>query len=184
LQYNTAYFTFTAFDNTQSQAINVGYEHRFSSNLQFQATAGPSYVNSRQAKGSYVSYNASAKLQQTLKAATLSAYYTHTSGNATGLGSISNTQTAGFAVNHVIGENMNLSTNLSAFDIQGQFGNLYNSRGVSAAAMIGIALNREVSLNWGGQYQRYVQAAPFGFDQKRLFISIRYSDPSLWRSVR
>src|SRR5262249_42593235 len=105
VDYNMAYLTFTAFESTQSQSVSAGYSYRFGNDLQFQAKAGPSYVNNPQSGGSYASYNASASLQKILKTNTVSLYAGQTSGDATGLGGVSDIRTAGFSLNHRLVQN-------------------------------------------------------------------------------
>lgn len=190
LAFGSSYYTFGNLGSAQSQAVSAGYSHRFANEFLFQVVAGPSYVDSSQSVdgsqtgGHYVGFNGSASLQKSLKTSTIRVYFAQTSGAASGFGSISNTRNAGFTLKQGIAKNLSLSADISAFDMQGQFGNLYAARGGSATAMIGLALNQTVSLNWGGLYQRYDQATPFGFDEKRLFVTLRYNAPGLWRSSR
>jgi hypothetical protein len=184
VDYTMAYLTFTAFESTQSQSVTAGYSYRFGNDMQFQVKAGPSYANNPQSGRSYASYNASASLQKILKTNTISLYASQTSGDATGLGGVSDSRTAGFSFNHRLAQNMTVSADTSAFDSQAKLGNSFSTRGGSAALTVGVSFTKTISLNWGGQYQRYQQLAPFGYEQKRLFISLRYNDPELWRSSR
>ena len=54
-------------------------------------------------------------------------------------------------------------------------------RGISATGTVGVPINRKLTFQAGVSYQRYLQTAIFGFDQKRLFLALSYSEPRLWR---
>src|SRR5262249_9880273 len=150
-------------------AATIGYTHRIQSGLSLQLSGGPSYVQANGQFKSYTSFNALASLQKVVKTNnTLSLYYTHSSGDSSGLGSVSDYDPGGIGFNHLIGRNTTVFLDLSAFDSRGTFGNVYRTRGLSAAASMGIPLARVLSLNWGGNYQRYDQTSLFGYRQKQV----------------
>ena len=72
-----------------------------------------------------------------------------------------------------------MSVDASAFDTRGILDNTFNAQGYAATANLGIPLIRNWSAQVGGQFQRYEGLAVFNFTQKRVFISLRYSNPSL-----
>src|SRR5262249_39558895 len=130
------------------------------------------------------SYDASLVLQKAIKSDRFSLYYSQNSGDASGLASISNTRRAGFAMDRLLGNKVNLYLDLSAIDTQGKIDNSYRLRGISAAANMGVRLNKVLSIHWGGQYQRYDQRSSVSPEQKRLFASLRVSAPELWKFSR
>jgi hypothetical protein len=104
-----------------------------------------------------------------------------TSGDTSGLGSVSTSREAGLSLSHVFRRNITISANVSGFDTQGLQVNSLSARGARAGGSIGYALRREWALSWGGQYQHYEGYRTAGYDQKRLFMTVRYSKPELWR---
>ena len=150
--------------------------------LTLYVAAGPSFVQN--SGNSYATYDASVRLLKLLKPNLVSLYYSYASGEGTGLGSISDTQHAGFGFSRPVRKKISLSLDLSGFQSHGRLGNAYGTRGASGAATVGVALNKTMSLNVGGQYQRYDQAAIFGFQDRRLFVSLRFLTPELWRFAR
>jgi hypothetical protein len=181
LGYTGSYFDFANFSSTQSHVSRVGYSDRIVPGLTFQVNVGVSYLKSRGAETNYVGYNTSASLQKTITGASFSMYYTQDSGRPTGLGSISDARRVGLTINRA-GRNATLFVDVSVFDTRGSLGNIFNTRGASAAANFGIPLTRTVSLQAGAQYQR--QNSTLGFTQKRLFVSLRYNNPNLWTFLK
>jgi hypothetical protein len=74
--------------------------------------------------------------------------------------------------------------NVSAFETRGRLDNGFSARGLQGAAMLGVPLTRTLSMMGGAQYQQYDHASPYSFAQKRVFISLRYSNPNLFRFSR
>ena len=181
--YSSTYFSFRDFENAVSQATTVGFSRSFTPSLSLTMSAGPSRVENLKSKDSNVSYNANVTLQERLRKAAISIYFVQYGGDASGLGSISDTRRAGFNV-RFDSKRATLFMDVSAFDTKGTLDNLYNTRGAAVSASVGLPLNRTFSLNAGGQYQRYDHTADFGFEQKRLFVSLRMETPSLWRFAR
>jgi hypothetical protein len=146
-------------------------------------SAGPSRVENLKSKESNVSYNANVSLQERLRKAAVSVYFAQHGGDTSGLGSISDTRSAGFNV-RFDSRRVTLFMDVSVFDSKGTLDNLYNTRGAAASASVGLPLNRTFSVNAGAQYQRYDHTVDFGFEQKRLFVSLRMETPALWRFAR
>ena len=181
--YTSSYSSFQSFDNTYStDTLDVGYANEIKPGLKFDLTVGLANTRSQLA-GSYIGYNTSATLQETVKANAFTLFYTQTSGQTSGLGSLSDTRFAGLSWNHRT-PSLSEFVDISWFDTRGILGNSFSSSGFSAAANIGMPLSRKWSLQGGGQYQRYDNKSAFGFNQKRLFVSLRYTDPALWTFFR
>jgi len=184
--YTAGYLDFQQFENTVSHAFSGGYSHQIGPNLTVRLTAGPTYVQTLGSgpAGSYKSYNAQVTVQKLFKANMFSANYGHDSGETSGLGSISDNDRAGVNISRIVGKNANLFVDVSTFNARGTLGNRYSSRGVSAAASLGVPLTRILSLQWGGQYQHYSQRSLVGFEQKRIYVSLKINAPELWRWSR
>ena len=181
--YTGAYFHFREFENAVSHAATVGFSRSFTPSLSLTMSAGPSRVENLKSKDSNISYNANLSLQERLRKAAVSIYFAQYGGDTSGLGSISDTRSAGFNV-RFDSKLVTLFMDVSVFDSKGTLDNLYNTRGAAASASVGLPLNRTFSVNGGGQYQRYDHTADFGFEQKRLFVSLRMDAPALWRFAR
>lgn len=181
LTYTGAYFRFGNFENAHSDTGSVGYSTPIARDLTFQVTVGASQIRLLTSGRSYVGYNTSSSLNKTVEANSFSLYYAQDSGEPSGLGSISDTRRAGLGWNHAFRDVANVFADVSVFESKGSLDNPYETRGASAAASIGIPLTRTLSIQGGGQYQRYTQTSLFDFTQKRLFISLKLNEPNLWR---
>lgn len=180
LEYTGSYFRFENFENSFSQRGDVGYSTQIRRDLALGLTVGASHVRTLRTQDTYVGYNTSATLQKTFQTSSLSLYYLQTAGDASGLGSISDTRTAGLSFGHR-GQTTSVSVNVSAFDTRARLDNTFSTKGVAGNATVGIRLTRMVSFQAGVMYQHYDQSSPYGFDQKRAFFSLRYENPALFR---
>ena len=184
--YATGYLNFQQFENAVSHTFSGGYSRQIRPTLTVRFTAGPTYVQTPGSgpAGSYKSYNTQVTVQKLIKANPFSFYYGHDSGETSGLGSISDNDRVGFNTSRIIGNNANLFVDVSAFNARGRLGNPYSARGMSAAVTLGVPLTRMLSLQWGGQYQHYSQTSLFGFEQKRIYVSLKINAPELWKLSR
>jgi hypothetical protein len=183
LGYTGAYYSFQDFQNALSHALRVGYTATFAADLRMQITAGASHVENPGATGNYISYDTTARLDKTAANNTFSLYYVQTTGQPTGLGSVSDTRRAGVAVRRLIGLAL-VFVDAYAFDARGRLDNPLETRGVSTSASIGFPLTETISVHGGIQYQRYDQANLLEFDRKRVFASMRYNNPAFWTFFR
>jgi hypothetical protein len=104
-----------------------------------------------------------------------------TGGGVSGLGSVSTFRDLGLNMSRTLGKTTTISANVSGFNSQGLQVNALSARGVAAGGYFGFAIARKWSLNCGGQFQHYEGYNTPGYDQKRVFMSLRYSNPELWR---
>jgi hypothetical protein len=177
--YTTDYFNFTKSVNAYTDAGHVGYSTQFQGGLSLDLTVGLSHVKSQGAAAGYLGYNTSATLQKTVNANSLSLYYTQTSGDSSGLGTISDTSRGGLTWRHAARTAV-LSLDSSVFDTRGTLGNSYNARGVAGALTVGVPISKTLSVQGGVQYQETAGTSGFGFSQKRVFFTLHYSEPNLW----
>jgi len=183
LSYRITYFDFATFENSASQVGAVTYSTQLGRDLTLQMSVGASQLKYLNTQQTFVGFDASTSLQKNIRDNSLTLYYSQNSNDSSGLGSISNTRQAGFS----LGRNAKRATafvSISAFETRGQLGNDLSARGLQAAASMGIPLTRTVSMQGGAQYQVYDHTSPFAFDQKRIFVSLRYNNPNLVRFSR
>lgn len=170
--------------NAYSETVRLNYSNQLMPGLNVDFGAGISRVNSEGSAGSYTGYNSSANLRRTVgKKSSLSLHFTQVSGDSGGLGTISNTRTAGFSFNHAT-KVATFFSDVSLFDTQGALDNPYSAHGGSATANIGFPISTKWSLQTGAQYQRYEGSSLFDFTQKRVFMTLRYTNLSLWKAAR
>jgi hypothetical protein len=179
--YSGARFNFAAFQNSLNHSATMGYTYQFSPALSLQITAGPSYLEGLESVKSPLGTTVNATLTRIIPRGSLAVSASHTSSETSGLGAVSRNRDIRFDMTHAFGRNTSLSANVSGFDTQGVQVNGASARGIAAGGSVGLLLSRDWSLNWGGQYQHYSGYNTSGYDQKRLFMSLRYSKPELWR---
>jgi hypothetical protein len=188
LGYTMSYFDFTNFQNSLSDTGHVGYSTQIGRDLNFQLTVGASRTENLESRESQVGFNTSASLQKTFQTNasqtnSFALHYTQTSGESSGLGSISKTRSAGISFRRDT-KRVLMFVDISAFETTGTLGNALSTRGIQGAATIGLPLTTTFSIQGGGQYQAYDRSSPFGFDQRRVFISLRYNNPTLLRFTK
>jgi len=181
LGYSGARFNFAAFQNSMSHSGVFGYSYQFSPKLSIQFNIGPSYLDSLENTKSPVGTNVTASLTRVIPKGSFAVTASQASGDTSGLGSVSRNREARLDMSHSLGKSTKLSANVSGFNTEGLQLNGLSARGIAAGGNLGFALSRDWSLNCGGQYQHYEGYNTPGYDQKRVFLSLRYSKPELWR---
>jgi hypothetical protein len=182
-RYRVAYSEFRDFENVVSQAASLGFRTEIAQALFFELTGGPSYVSSLGGASGYLRYNAGASLGRQGRSFGFSLYYSASSGESSGLGSVSDTQRAGVSAGHSGGP-VTVSVDVSAFDTRGRLDNVQRTRGVSGSATLGYPMTDTLTLQVGTRYQRYTNTSTFAFTQERVFLSLRYDRPELWTWFR
>jgi hypothetical protein len=183
VKYGVSYFDFASFQNSLTQSGQVGYSTRFGRDIDMHLSVGASQTQEVVSHLNYVGYTTSASLGKTLQNNQFSLFYNQISGDSSGLGSISNTRQVGFSLSRAQ-KNVAIVLNVSAFDTSGILDNTLNARGVQGAATLGIPLTRTWSVRAGGQIQEYDHTSAIGLSQKRVFLSLYYSNPDLFRFFR
>ena len=193
LGYSAAYFNFLQSENAYSQTAHAGYSNNVFRDFKLSFSAGISDIQSLSTQspgtqspgtgGGHIGYNSSASLGKQITNSYFLLNYTQTSGEMTGLGTLSDTRRAGVSFNHA-SRRASEFVDISAFDIKGVLGNPYSLRGASATGSFGLVLAKDWSVQIGGIYQKYDTASSFGFAQKNVFISLRYNNPTLWKGLR
>jgi hypothetical protein len=121
-------------------------------------------------------------VNRTIENQSFSLFYIQAAGQTSGLGSTSDTRRGGVEMTRTLGD-AGLALNVSAFDTRGVLDNSLDTRGISASATIGVPLGDTLGFLGGGQFQKSTGAAAFAFTQARLFVSLNYSNPDLWRFI-
>src|SRR5262249_11590361 len=149
-----------------------------------QLTAGASEVeDSGSHAAGYLGYNTSASFGRTKENNSFRVYYAQVTGQSSGLGSVSDTRSAGVSVSRT-SNRVRIYVDAGAFDTHGTLDNRFGTRGVQGTVTIGIPLTPKVYFQGGVQYQGYDRSSPYGFDQKRAFLSLHYENPSWLRFAK
>jgi len=179
--YSGAQFIFSSFQNSRNHSGILGYSHKFSPVLSLRINVGPSYLETLESIDTPFGANASVSLERTVQKGSFSLAFNQTSGDTSGLGSLSSYRHATIAMNRTFGRSTTVSANISGFDSHGLQLDSSSARGVTAGGSLGVGIGRDWSMNFGGQYQHYEGYSNSGYGQNRIFVSLRYSKPDLWR---
>jgi hypothetical protein len=179
--YTGTSLNFAASPDSFNHSAAVGYTHQFSPALSIQLEAGPSYVASSEELESPLGTNITAVVRREIPKGFFSLRLGQTTGDTSGLGTVSDYQEVALNFSRTIGRRTTISADVSGFHSQELQANPLSARGYAAGGNIALSLGRDWSMNWGGQYQRYEGSNTSQYDQKRIFASLRYSNPDLWR---
>jgi hypothetical protein len=179
--YTGAQFIFTSFQNSRSHSLSVGYTRRLTQMLSLHLSGGPSYTETTEAVRHNLGANASFGIQQTVRNGSFTFNVSQSASDASGLGSVSTNRQVGLGMTRTFGRAVSVALDIAALDSKENSIRALATRSVTAGGSVGYSFARRWSVNWGGQYQRYEGNSLFGFDQKRLFVSLRYSNPEIWR---
>ncbi len=180
LGYTVSYYDFARFQDSLSHTALIGYSTILGRNTSLQFTVGPSYVRDLGSKTDYLGYSTNVTVQKTIENNQFAVFFNQGTGQSSGLGSISDTRSAGLSIGRVA-RRVRVFADVSAFDSNARLDNTYSTRGVAGTVTIGVPVARTLFFQGGVQYQHYDQSQPYGFDQKRAFISLRYDNPNLFK---
>jgi hypothetical protein len=179
--YSGDYSIFREFDSAQSHVLSLGFSRSLTPTTKLSITGGAaSVIANEDSNAGYTTYTSSARLERETAHGALAIYFERATGRSSGLGSISDTARAGFNYQQTF-RTFTAFVDASAFDTKARFGVVDQTTGASAAASLGVPLSRSTHLRIGGQYQHYGRSANFGFTEGRVFVSLSYSKPTLWR---
>jgi hypothetical protein len=182
VNYNGSYFGFDNFSGAVSTAVTVGLSTVVAKDTTFSISAGPSRVNNVGTDGSNTNLAATVSLSRRIEKNSFDFSLSNNNATASGVGTVSNTRSAIASVSRPLSRRVSIYGNFSAYDGTGIVGNPFRTRGISATANVGYSLARNLSLHGGFQYTRYIHPAPYAYEQKGVFASLRYSHPNLLRS--
>jgi hypothetical protein len=182
LAYTAAFYSFDKFNSALSNAVTVGLSSRLTRNTTLSLSIGPSHVKNLHFAVTNTSYQATASLSQTVKENYFHISLNQGNSTSTGVGSLSSSRSATLGFSRGFGRRVNVFASAAAFQGTGIVGNPLNSQGTSLTGNVGFLLAKNLSLQTGALYQRYTQPAPYSYTQKRVFVSLRYSQPNLLRT--
>ncbi|HET9215744.1 MAG TPA: hypothetical protein VFR18_02125 [Terriglobia bacterium] len=182
LGYSGQYFTYDKFGSAVSNAVHFGLESVIAKGTKVSVSVGPSQVKNLNVDIDNTNFQASGSVTKEIKGNSF--HFTLAQGNATssGVGTISSTRSASAGVARTFGRRVSVFADASVFEGLGIIGNPFNTKGTSITGNVGIAIARNVSVHTGVQFQKYTQPSPYAFTQKRVFASVRYTQPNLFRS--
>jgi len=126
-------------------------------------------------------YNASFQISKAFEKNFISLSYSHQTGNSTGVGSVSNTDTLAFNFSRSLGRKVNIQANVSVYETTAVLDNPVETRGGIAAVSLGFLLSNNWSLNLGGTYRRQDETNIPDLEQKRIFVSLSFTLPEFAR---
>jgi hypothetical protein len=181
IRYSAAENRYQQYSNTLTHTAGIGSSLELTKTLRLNLDAGLSYTQSQKLQQNLRGYNASFNISKSLNKNVFSLNLAHNSGDSTGIGSTSDTDSGGLGFSRVFGRRVTLTSNLQAFRSTGQLDNPYNPRSYSGAAALSIALSRYWALNFGGSYRKNEGASVYNSSYDNVYLSIRFTAPELWR---
>ena len=178
--YVHSFFDFVGFLDAKSNGGQFGLSTSLSRDTVLSTTLGLSHVFALDGSQSITGYQVSGSIQRTIGENTLSFRLGQDSGRPNGLGSLSTNRQMIFEFNRKLGQKMVLFASASTFSSGGVLDNEFDSKGAGASANLGYSVSRKLSLQVGGQFQRYFEPSAYKFTQRRLFFSLRYSEPNFF----
>jgi hypothetical protein len=181
--YSGSRSAFSKFDSSHTYAAQLGYDRQLSKSMSLSLSGGPSYGVSQGNTSSHLGVNASIALHRSIRNGGFSLTFSNTANDSSGYGSISTYQQAGLSGSHSLGRHLSLSLDISGYNTIDRTLSEFNTRGFSAGGSLGYSVARRWSMNFGGQYQHYDANANTQVtqNQKRIFVSMRFHNPDLWR---
>jgi hypothetical protein len=174
-------FGFDRFNGATSNVVHVGVTRVLAKDTSLRLTVGPSYVRHAGPDGANLGYQATASLTKAIERNSFHASFAQDNAMSTGLGSVSTTRTASAGFSRAFNRRVSGFADFSAFDGRAYIGNVLNSRGLSATGNVSVTLAKNLSLQGGVTFLRYSEPAPYAVTQKRVFVSLRYTQPDLLR---
>jgi hypothetical protein len=165
-----------SYGKTLSQSMTIVYAQELRPTLLLNMEAGPSYTGRTKLQKAYVGYDTSVNLSKLFHANRFSFFYSHRSGDSTGVGSTTDSHQGGLSFSRSLGQKASINFSASAFT-QSQD----DYRGVQGSMSLSRSLSRYFSMSFGGSYQdnKGNTASSFSNENKRLFVSLGYhSNPS------
>ncbi len=182
IQYVVTTNNYSGLGTGRTHAALIGYTRQFSPALQMHFDAGPAYVTFSGIP-SYYGYVLSASLVRTIRSSRLSAFYSHTPGDSTGFGTLSDVHSGGLALFSPIWKRIAVNSSISGFWARGAANSLNSYEGGYGTLEFAYPLNNRWFLTWGGSYALNVYNAPGNQEFKRLYMSIRFRAPEFWRGL-
>lgn len=164
----------------RSQAAALGYTRQITPALRVRFEAGPAHVSFDGTR--YYGYLATASLTRTFRVSQISAYYDHSPGDSSGLGSLSDVHSAGVSVFAPLWRGLSIGSSFAGFRSRSSVNTSDRFRGFYGSVDLSYPMSRRWFLAWGGSYRINAFDHPSDQEYKRLYFSIRFRAPELWRT--
>ncbi len=147
--------------------------------------AGPAYSTSRNFDGR-IGYTVRANVSKRVREANeFSFYYSHRPADSTGIGSVSDTHSAGAAFSRTFGRRALLNLNLSAYDARGNVATDLQLPGRDGERHARFRPRRALARRLRRQLPDAGNSGPTAdLSYERVYAMLRYSLPRLWRGSR
>jgi hypothetical protein len=175
------------YPNARSHMITLGPSFKLSPTVRLMAEAGPSYTEKTTLYSSYTGYYASVNLTKEIRERnTVTIYYSHNPGDSTGLGPITDSHQGGAGLSLVLARATMLNFDARAYKQSQREQLILDYWGAEGTA----ALSQTFGTHWvasaGFSYGIYKGQVldKDNIAYRQAFVSIGFSFPELWRSMR
>jgi hypothetical protein len=167
--------------STRANALAFQYIARLSPTLMLEVEGGPAITSGLDQPVS-LGVLVAGRVSRKIYSSNVFAYYSHTSGDNTGLGTLSNLNSIGGGAVSPLWGKLGI-----AFDLAGYTGRSLGFRpsdydGFYSALDLSYGLSRHWYIGVGGAYQINPGSNSLDSNSKRVFISLRFRSPDFWRS--
>jgi hypothetical protein len=173
--------SYKGFGSAKANALAFRYISRLNPALLLELEGGPA-ITSGLDQPVGLGFLAAGRISRRIHSSNIFAYYSHSSGDNTGLGTLSNVNSVGTGAASPLWHRLGIS-----FDIAGYTGRSFGFRpsdydGFYSALDLSYSLSRYWYVGVGGAYQKHPGNNALDPDSKRIFISLRFRSPDFWRS--
>lgn len=176
--------------SANSHNIGFGLNHRFSPTFSLDLSAGPSYVvfgHGDEFFENKTGYNARARLVKRVEKHLFGLDVSKRSAESFGVGGLARTWDAGLTYSREF-ERILVNASVRYFDTETLSERGYSPEGVYSMLSFGLKLTRNLMFELGGSYRKQNTDSSEGeslygdYDRKRVYVSIRFNFPELWRT--
>jgi hypothetical protein len=188
--YSASHYSFRHYGSARSHTASLGLARELRPTVHLRMSAGPSYVEPTTGRladiqgrnpRSYLGWSADANLSKSFRTNQFTLFYRRGSGISAGMGSISDSQTAGLNFGQMLGRKVRLSSALSGYEHKGRLDNPYNTYGYMGTAVVSVLVKKDISVEAGGSYYKQRGHSYYRMDRSRAFLSLRYQFPEFLR---
>jgi hypothetical protein len=160
----------------RSHSASFVYDRELRPTIQLSLDFGPSYTEKTQSIDAYAGYVASVNVSKIFHSNRFTFYFSHRSGDSTGLGSVTDSNQGGLSFSRALWRTTSLNLDASAFRQNQPSTRNREYWGASGSASLSRSLGRHLALSLGASYQTYEgdQAGSGNYTYKRFFVSFGY----------
>ncbi|NLT68276.1 MAG: hypothetical protein GXX84_16860 [Acidobacteria bacterium] len=182
VQYGFIQNDYRRFGTGTTQAAVVGLTRSFSPYLQMRVEGGPAFISFDQTGETTYGYVASVEVRRTIRSSRLTASYYHSPGDSSGLSSLSELHTVGLSIFSPLGSKFSVAASAAGFIGRSEASSLNDYHGIYGSLDLSYPVSRYFFLTWGGSYRRNSYGNPLDQEFKRVYMSVRFRAPELWRA--